>query len=284
MPISTFELLNFGECNTEANVDLPGSSLSRQDLAIYFTKNGPRKLLNSFTKVPYDFKFFMLSLQPGDNSFRGTKGKAIDYLREAIPSSPESIWVMLTNNITTPKEYMPLTPWILGHRFAHTTLIDRQNAPSNRPVFEAVKQFALDHFEGEYRNVFNADPGKHCFGDGDIFRVLCYFLITGRAAREYRLTNELEVFAEMTAQYLVTGKVTLVNIDQLLERIRTFSGRNPDVKPRHSYYLARMAEELEQLTYRGTQRLEFGIASLEKQINEGMMQFLDASKGRLGYF
>ena len=285
MPISTFELMNIGDCNSEANLANEKSSLTRQDLAMYFTKSGQCRIMNSYSKVPHDFKFFMLSLLPGDQSYNGTKKRAIEYLKEAIPSSPDSVWVLLTNNITSKNHYMPLTPWILGHRFGHTQMIDRSLATPNRPVFQAIKEFAQATFEGDILRRFDADAGDHCLGPGEVYRYLGFFLITGRAARTCQMTNELEVFAELCAQYLVTGKVTVASVDDIMARANVFMGRVPDNRPAMSRYCCNMAEELEVLHAKGRgQLIEYNLQVLERKLNEAMFDYVNRCKGRVNYF
>jgi hypothetical protein len=284
MPISTFELLNIPDCNSLENLQSGQASLNMRDTAIFFTEKGREKILGSFANVPFDFKFYMLALSHYQTveQNRLVRERAREIIAEKQQrDAPESICVLLTNNATSRKAYMPFTPWILGHRFGHLNLLTGRM--SNRRVFELVKQFALNTFKDELGSMFNADVGECCFGNENHFRSLCYFLITGKAARDCNLVGDLEVFAEMTAQYLVTGKITLVTYEELLHRINFFLTNY--VYRAHGPQLRAISAAWQRVILQSSRGfIESNLNVLERQLNSALPEYVAQHKGLARFF
>lgn len=140
---------------------------------------------------------------------------------ELIPLA-DHINIIYTNNITSKKNWLPPTAWIMLHRLSHAlinceTVWSRDFQSSEGPerklwcglydIWETAFGFTRtlpDWYEsrGPYRFSPLAFFPSH-------LGVLATHLFTMKSAREKAISNELDIFAEAFAQFLYVGRFNM---------------------------------------------------------------------------
>lgn len=181
------------------------------DLLIH-SDSGISKLLSKFQKAPVKFNITLAMY----NSYEGNRAvmKLPDFAKEFI-TDENSINAVITNNATTDKGYIPFNGWIAAHRVAHAFL---------PPISE--NKGLLEQFSNKYKNYSNEvilnlhslhkSVSRPVLGETNMpFSLnnptLAFMkqFMTMRSARNSLIVNDLDPFAELFAQYVVTGKITL---------------------------------------------------------------------------
>lgn len=149
-----------------------------------------------------------------------------------IDLDAQAINVVYTNNVTTEHNWIPMTPWIMAHRLAHalisapTVFDDSEYTTLHGPeayLFETLEDLFVDAFQGPLSSEFKMatqDSRKKvadyirknkqfsCMSGVDPKGVgfMATHLFTMKSARERMISNELDIFAEAFAQFLITGR------------------------------------------------------------------------------
>lgn len=217
MSISALELVKVAPANEKGH---RGMFLA-DDFVPIESPSGRAKIMSSFDALPFDFRFFFL----GKNNHTET----LDQLQaDQTRSHPNSIQVVYQHNATSRENYMPFTAWILAHRMGHLSMLHK--CANNLAVFTAIKDAFLGLYDphksstngqcadGYPTSWFCQVPSGNCI-DSDVWRELMPIFLTTRAARKSLIRISPDTFAELVAQYVITGKITLVTTIELRRRL-----------------------------------------------------------------
>ena len=118
--------------------------------------------------------------------------KLIPELEEHISKTDNVITIVLTHNYApVEKEYIPLTPWMVAHRFAHILLL-------HIPEDSFVRKENI-------KSMFNKLKNKVYDGGNWDYMELIYEVCTMKSARNKTMSDD--VHAESFAQYIITGRI-----------------------------------------------------------------------------
>lgn len=198
-PISNIEL--WGE---EGKSFDDGTTFSKTDTKLLSSEKGRAKIIRAFKKTPFNFEVIFLNStafdanRPSANSEIDThiykNGVGIHDEYQDIKGKPGIIRVLMLGNLSLLDGKIPMTGWILAHKIGHSF-------QDSSPKFKDLRVLGAELLDAMYTE---QNP----------------FPLTSRSA-EF-ITNEYEVFPEMVAQYLVTGKVTINSpkraVQQLVDR------------------------------------------------------------------
>lgn len=205
-----------------------GTGFGPRDRKLMTAPGARERYIRAFRNTPHVFEiFFINSLDLiGDENHRNSENDLVDERAkdfgsgiypegfEDFPAKPGVIRHVQIANLSPRHDKLPMTPWILAHKIGHAI----QDA--------VVNQKNDDQLSGKItvinRTVKNILDAHDYDGDGlpaekpvqswdRLFNFPEYFpeILTMRSARSKKLRNAFEQFAEIIAQYLVTGKVTM---------------------------------------------------------------------------
>jgi hypothetical protein len=151
---------------------------------------------------------------------------------------PDCLNIVHTNNSAASWNYIPMTGWIMIHRAAHSLQVKFKDGEMgfNAIMAKANKTFThlLDesHKEPYKKPEYPVETKKIFHGIFDkLPDELITLLMTTRSARTINLFGELETLGELMAQYVVTGKITLLRHHQLQERFQAIVDRTNVTSP-----------------------------------------------------
>ena len=171
-----------------------------------------------FEKTPYDFRLFFSNI-PGTGKYseygpmkpETIKGIFKDQADQIINNSEDSITVVFVGNAGDSK--VPLTPWLMAHRFGHAIQAGvRTNNNWNmwreaeKHFFTTVNSF-LEEYYGKYRQDIN--QGAFKWNMTPEYNALFNAIGTQRSSRTNQIKRPYEFLYELFAQYLGTGNITL---------------------------------------------------------------------------
>ena len=210
----------------------PGGNFHPGDFELFDSKKGMEKVRRNLDRLPHHFNITVLVGKRGDMM------KLVD----EQPKRPDAINVVLCNNVTTEKNWIPMTSWILLHRLSHCFITGHED------IFDASyprrdgPEFALfagldDIWWDAFYGVDKGRPTHHpltgrsyvpvrntvqrrlrekpntkdftCMDESACATYVGFMashLFTMRSAREKALSSELDIFAEAFAQFLYTGR------------------------------------------------------------------------------
>lgn len=186
------------------------------------------KIRNIWQRVPQTFNFYLINVPGREFEHEITdvgnfKNKRLAPYMDQMKLSPTAINVIYTTNFTNQSNYMPMTAWIMAHRLWHIFQFEHEKAP---PVKHNVDILLSDAFVDTFNGYTGQEhhKGKNFFmlssapwNISECIQQLIPKVFTMRSARMNNLKNELDVPAELIAQYLVTGKVTFAPLPDQLE-------------------------------------------------------------------
>jgi len=178
----------------------------------------------AFGRSPVKFSlYFWQSVEPNYDRF-AFRGKVDDdwmqhrlgeQTAHAIRSQtgPDTIGIVMTNNLSDEHKISLKSPWMIAHRIAHALFGERRNQDGWVIVhmFERFLRKLLtvgyglnwpDEDTGFGRMI--AQEYSECYG-----KLMGHTIGTMGSARKGALVSNWEWFYETFAQYLITGKVTL---------------------------------------------------------------------------
>lgn len=168
-------------------------------------------------KTPYDFRLFFSNI-PGTGKY-SEFGPADDAkLREIfgdeiaqkiIAGSEDAITVVFVGNKGDAK--VPLTPWIMAHRFGHAIQAGVRMNRGWSTWGEAEKHFfsQVNSMLEEYYGKASSESSKFKFNLTPEYNALFNAIGTQRSSRQNLIKRPYEFLYELFAQYLGTGQVTL---------------------------------------------------------------------------
>lgn len=187
----------------------PGNRYSELDFKILTNAKAQHRLIDKYKNCGIDFKFHLYKgTKSGWNtSLKGFKSPEWVKTRFGLDIQPDDdkISVLVTNNIGSPK--YPLTPWIIAHRMSHAMFRNFSYDIHKHSI--AQMDYLLGRFAG-FEKWFGCAIG------------------TTRSCRQRTLARTGELYHELFAQCLLTGRVRLKHIEnRVLHRMR---GRNKEYK------------------------------------------------------
>jgi hypothetical protein len=232
MPITQFQLK--GQWGPDAKRKY---GYNNQDTGILENPKATQKIHKSWSNSKNDFEFYFL------RSFKASKHreegeKSTQWVKENleldIQPNPEAITVIFTQN--TGAEKIPMTAWAIAHRLGH--------AIKNDKTFEIhfkneVQRDFREILKNVYKvNPFSENPNSLDFNEKGL-RALAYAVGTMKSARERKLVRFYEFIYELTAQYIITGKIKLNPLPQsLMLQSRMAWGR-----PNNTYTSVKVSSE-----------------------------------------
>ena len=171
-------------------------------------------------QTPYDFRLFFSNI-PGTGKYSEYGPMDANQLKEIfgdqadqiINGSEDAITVVFVGNKGDAK--VPMTPWIMAHRFGHAIQAGvRKNrgwsawGEAEKHFFTQVNQMLEEYYSKTTQNQYGQrDPLK--FQLTPEYNALFNAIGTQRSSRSNEIKRPYEFLYELFAQYLGTGKITL---------------------------------------------------------------------------
>lgn len=173
-----------------------------------------------FENTPYDFRLFFSNLT-GTGKYSEYGPMQPDKIREIfkdqaeqiIDGSGDAITVVFVGNRGDSK--VPLTPWIMAHRFGHAIQAGSRTkqgwsawGEAESHFFRTVNGLLNDFYSKAYtgRNTYNTEVKWDLTPE---YNALFNAIGTQRSSRSGKIRRPYEFLYELFAQYLKTGTVTL---------------------------------------------------------------------------
>lgn len=193
-PIQDFEIFDHGKTGGYDN-------LTDRDMGP-ITNDMP-KIVKAFEKTPFVFNLYVIrnsGVAPNSSFPEDFPPK----FRNIINDQENSISFVIVSNFTNKSNYVPLTAWIIAHRIGHGAQFH-----NTATVFHKMEQMFLQKLKVVHDQM---DVGTGQFpaipSVGSAPMELINKRLTMKSARKNRLTNALDMFPELFAQYLLKGEVT----------------------------------------------------------------------------
>lgn len=208
-----------------------GSSFThKQDRALVTSPVSVQKVRDFFKNTVVDFDFYFVNTKEArnftevgkvDENFIYTKLKITPEQLKDGGINYDNITVFFTNNKGA--ERVPLTAWVLAHRFGHVVRREHRWNDKLEPWLESKLSGILGCY-GVQKVVYNPYTyGNHGSGNYNssrkykiALRHLCETIGTFKSARDKNLRAEFEFNYEIFAQYLNTGNVTFNPLPEVL--------------------------------------------------------------------
>lgn len=194
-----------------------GTGFGKVDQDILTSKKGMAKIVRAFKNTPHNFEVFFINNDRvhGDDETDNADVDGQARIHKAgvmrasgnIEGKPGVIRVVLLSNLSPfDQGKMPMTGWTLAHKIGHSLQDECYNSGWQTPWSEPVKRIL-----NWLNQIAAKDTGEPYVGTGAWFHMHQHIhdKLTMKSARTGKLTNDFEVFAEVIAQYLVSGKVTM---------------------------------------------------------------------------
>ena len=173
-----------------------------------------------FEKTPYDFRLFFSNI-PGTgrySEYGPVQPDAIkqifkDQAEQILKDSDDAITVVFVGNTGDSK--VPMTPWIMAHRFGHAIQAGTRKNGGWSAWNEAEKHFfnAINNtLEEYYGKVYKGANTYNTAVKWDLtpeYNALFNAIGAQRSSRSNQIKRPYEFLYEMFAQYLGTGNITL---------------------------------------------------------------------------
>jgi hypothetical protein len=226
-PISDFQ--TFGTVGPDDNP----LYFRKEDEKLLNSSKAVNKIIDAFNKTPFNFNIYILLSNSFNKKsisalrFTDTK-KLLDIIQNTIGHKMETknnITMIYTNNIQSPN-HMPMNAWTLAHRVGHALQITKGNDSFRAVEINVINEFLKAcnsvYKEITYGNPINwtvdlnstnnsplgVDINEH--GKTKTLKDIATNLLTTRAGRRNLLNNvHIELYCELIAQYLITGRVRM---------------------------------------------------------------------------
>lgn len=185
---------------------------------------GRAKIIGKFQRSKHTYEVFFMNIT--GRHLNANKDKDNNLVNDAIEEigagifkdkiisgKPGVIRVLLMGNLSGINKKMPMTAWTLAHKIGHGFQDEMYRYGATGPIIDQTGKVInalnkiFSYYAGKRAPRTSGFTFKH-FPEGDPSSVL-----TMRSARENNLETPEEVFPEIIAQYIITGKVTLRGSD-----------------------------------------------------------------------
>lgn len=197
------------EIKFHGNWSKAGNRYTETDVKLLKNEKAQNRLGQKFAKCEHDLDMHFYKGPKNKNNFLEGQ-KSAEWVKQFygldIEPSDDRIAILVTCNIGSPK--YPLTPWMIAHRISHSLM----------------RRFFVNHYLGLIQN-FN-DLGHGPLNDSS--RWFGCAIGTTRCCRNRTLARTGEIFHELFAQCMLTGRISLKHIENRVFMRNRF--RNPEYK------------------------------------------------------
>ena len=182
------------------------------------------RVINYFKKCPYNFNiYFVHSTQPDYDDFLQIglvderwllKHFGQDIAKRVLSTvSPDSITILITNNMSDENKINLNSPWAIGHRIGHAIIGGRNSKAHD--IFESVEKFIKNIVKFAYSVKWPKNDESSFYHMQNDEYLMIYGLLLGHSlgtmnsARKKKLVQYPEWIYETFVQYLIFGKITL---------------------------------------------------------------------------
>jgi hypothetical protein len=269
-------LVHLGVHGDKNNCVSKGAGWSNADVALLHSEAGLAKIHRQFDVTPFKFNINIhlgtyLVHAEGDR-LRG------DVIRPDELIRPDCVNLCHTTNVTGPNA-MPMNAWTMVHRMAHAIQAGGQ-----------VSEYNLISEIGEgYKHMTGEEPKLErgrINGFGKHPNALLIMLCTMRSARMGMLENDLDFLGELLAQYVITGKIKLLRVEDWGQRIDMLHSTLGE-KAKHSIWWREEVYGCVEHFFMKAQehctpeKLNEEIAKLERGIGFELHRMLESAVGKL---
>ncbi len=211
-----------------------GTAFDALDAKLVQSKPHIARIVKAFTKTPHTFKLVFMdndridgegsdNADPDQWARDMNAGIHKEYM--GVKGTPGIITMVHVSNLAPETNKMPLTPWTVAHKIGHVFQDSMDNgearaAPIKEIMYSIYKQMAFIAADGdaeEQRAIVRHYQDRPNSIYAFIFDTqLMLSKLTMKSARTDGQKgingNAFEIFAELIAQYLIQGKVTMVEM------------------------------------------------------------------------
>jgi hypothetical protein len=182
-----------------------GRMFTQQDADLLESKTGRNKIRQKFSKTPFKFNLY---ITPECTQYEFSRKEAA---RFGLTIEDDAINCIYRTNVTSVSNYIPMTGWILAHRIGHLVQASK---------FNHLQSLVMDPVDQLMADITVLPKGKvdAIASCSDMGMAVLSTAMTMRSARDVQISNSLDFFGELMAQYIVTGKITLLRYADWQER------------------------------------------------------------------
>lgn len=195
-----------------------GSAFSKKDVNIILNKE--YTISNIWTNSPYNIHVYFLDSfdYKGDSIHHNEKVDTFTRNFEIgihdnfinIQAEQDIIKLVLLSNLSPYHQKLPITGWIIGHKIGHTIqdyYMNRRTINKSMSIID-YSIYKIDNiiYNTLYDTTDTLDNLFHYKLDLNGVKHL-----TMNSARNNLITNTFEIFPELLTQYLINGKITLID-------------------------------------------------------------------------
>lgn len=221
---------------TIGNFDKAHSFRDRRDRTLVTNPRSIERTYKKFDNSDMDFNFIFVN-KPGAGKFMEVGRVDISYVqknlgddvanavREAQNKTEDSVTIIFTNN--SGDEKIPMTPWIIAHRIGHALAREGSSRSSYyykeasdyliSGMSEIIKLYGVREFPDKEDTISKRTNRDSQLLMKNFFQQVATF----RSAREGIIRDWFEVFNELIAQYLTTGKIRFNDAPKSFKSNRT---------------------------------------------------------------
>lgn len=197
-------------------MDQPGGGFSKQDRRLLSNPKAIEKIRRKWENTPYTFDMYLLKI-PQLNKSEWKENGEIDLNDDfskkfeeitgyPIPNDSGAITILFNGNYGDQK--VPMTGWIMAHRFGHAI----QAIPAWSEYVSSVLELTRDMIRDIYNKTIKLYRGEDrnfrlSFDHSKMVALIFNQFGTFKSAREGKINRFYEFFYELFAQYLLTGNV-----------------------------------------------------------------------------
>lgn len=181
-------------------------------IGILKNKNSLERIKNKWAKLEHPIDIY-IAKGPKMHTFYELGRVDFYFVRDKmnldITPNDDHITLIFTNN--KGDEKVPLTPWVMAHRFGHAFSRDQVRRNGSDYMWKQTALTAHNLFSEVARIAYGMklENNIYSFRDRKIKKHLAQALGTFKSARDQNIRNEAEFTNEIIAQYIINGKITL---------------------------------------------------------------------------
>jgi hypothetical protein len=260
MPVASFNAV--GDLGTGPD----GKQFTMADWKVSHSEKALAKIYRIFEKTPYWFNFvvvFSKNESLGRLMFDNKTGaEALSKVVGHPVKTEGAITVVYNNHVTASSNRMPLSAWTLAHRFGHAAHLNNSQSESDYPVAKLWNKIDYDLrviLEDAYRRIaIGPTEGKNTGRRHET--AMASIFCTFKSARDNNMNSNWEVVADLIAQYLISGRIRLYRLDQVVQKLNV---------------------DLTELSDRNYDLINTRVAQAEEELNACMKTILDAMVGTI---
>lgn len=201
-------------------------SFGAADRALLNNPKARAKIIRGFQKTPFDFEIIFLfndavdGDHAGDNEDVDDRAKSLragvhgqyrlsGFDTPIIKGKPGVIRVLMLGNLSPVKDKMPMTAWTLAHKIGHAIQDSFSMNIGRKPSKLEWAQWT--YLINQLLNDISASDENYSPYGSTSYEYPAWLdeYLTMKSARTGKVRNGFEIYAELIAQYLITGKITM---------------------------------------------------------------------------